>query len=78
MTGKTALILGATGGSGHAVARALMGDGWQITALHRHPESHPVLTQVNPVVEVDCLAVESPDGARTSGGQLGLGLGLDP
>ncbi|MEP1880412.1 MAG: NAD(P)H-binding protein, partial [Roseibium sp.] len=38
MTGKTALILGATGGSGLAVARALLAGGWKIRALHRHPE----------------------------------------
>lgn len=34
---KTALILGATGGIGGAVAAALRKRGWRITALHRDP-----------------------------------------
>ncbi|WP_289035110.1 NAD-dependent epimerase/dehydratase family protein [uncultured Roseibium sp.] len=38
MTDKTALILGATGGSGMAVAQALLARGWKIRALHRHPD----------------------------------------
>ena len=33
----TALILGATGGIGHEVAKALHRNGWQINALHRDP-----------------------------------------
>ncbi|HLW92505.1 MAG TPA: NAD-dependent epimerase/dehydratase family protein [Roseiarcus sp.] len=35
MTQKTALILGATGGVGGAVAKALSARGWRIRALHR-------------------------------------------
>lgn len=34
---KTALILGATGGVGGEVARALLADGWRVRALHRDP-----------------------------------------
>ena len=37
MSGKTALVLGATGGIGGAVARALLRNGWQVRALTRDP-----------------------------------------
>jgi nucleoside-diphosphate-sugar epimerase len=36
---KTALVLGATGGIGGAVARRLAEAGWAIRALHRNPDS---------------------------------------
>ncbi len=35
---KTALVIGATGGVGGAVAKALMADGWRVKALNRDPE----------------------------------------
>src|SRR5437667_7427201 len=38
---RTALVIGATGGAGAAVARALSGRGWRIKALHRRPEQAP-------------------------------------
>lgn len=34
---KTALVLGATGGSGGEIARALLARGWRVRALHRDP-----------------------------------------
>ncbi len=37
MNSKTALVLGATGGVGGAVALALLGHGWQVRALTRDP-----------------------------------------
>jgi nucleoside-diphosphate-sugar epimerase len=37
MSNKTALVLGATGGIGGAVARALLRRGWQVRALTRDP-----------------------------------------
>jgi nucleoside-diphosphate-sugar epimerase len=37
--GKTALVLGATGGIGGEVARVLLARGWQVKALHRTPLS---------------------------------------
>ncbi len=36
--GKKALVIGATGGAGHAVAVALRRHGWRIRAMHRDPE----------------------------------------
>ncbi|MEH6693497.1 MAG: NAD-dependent epimerase/dehydratase family protein [Hyphomonas sp.] len=36
---RTALILGATGGAGYEIAKALRAHGWQIRAMHRRPES---------------------------------------
>ncbi len=38
MTTRTALVLGATGGVGGAVARRLLGEGWTVRALHRDPD----------------------------------------
>ncbi|MEX2479385.1 MAG: SDR family NAD(P)-dependent oxidoreductase [Gammaproteobacteria bacterium] len=35
---RTALVIGATGGIGHAVAEALLAHGWTVKALHREPE----------------------------------------
>ncbi|HUN50839.1 MAG TPA: NAD(P)H-binding protein [Candidatus Sulfotelmatobacter sp.] len=36
--GRLALVIGATGGLGGEVARALLAHGWRVRALHRHPE----------------------------------------
>ncbi|OGN52057.1 MAG: hypothetical protein A2795_03325 [Caulobacterales bacterium RIFCSPHIGHO2_01_FULL_67_30] len=38
MTTKSALVLGATGGAGGAVAARLLKAGWSVRALHRRPE----------------------------------------
>jgi nucleoside-diphosphate-sugar epimerase len=38
MAGRTALVIGATGGIGGEVAKALGKAGWQVRALHRAPE----------------------------------------
>src|SRR5262245_14755141 len=35
---RTALVLGATGGIGGEVARALLQKGWRVRGLHRQPE----------------------------------------
>jgi len=36
---KTALVIGATGGFGGAVAARLLASGWRVRALHRNPEA---------------------------------------
>ncbi|MFX5817300.1 NAD(P)H-binding protein, partial [Acinetobacter baumannii] len=36
---RTALVLGATGGVGGAIAARLIGDGWQVRALCRNSEA---------------------------------------
>ncbi|HEX4180338.1 MAG TPA: NAD-dependent epimerase/dehydratase family protein [Caulobacteraceae bacterium] len=38
-TPKTALVIGATGGVGGSVARALLARGWHVRALNRHPDA---------------------------------------
>lgn len=43
---KTALVLGATGGIGGEVARAMVGRGWRVLALCRHPDAAPPLEGV--------------------------------
>jgi nucleoside-diphosphate-sugar epimerase len=39
---RTALVLGATGGIGGEVAKLLLARGWNVRALHRHPDTVPV------------------------------------
>src|SRR4051812_45374592 len=39
---RTALVIGATGGVGSEVARALLARGWTVRALHRDPEQAKV------------------------------------
>src|SRR5689334_15081061 len=36
---RTALVIGATGGVGGAIARRLLADGWRVTALNRDPDA---------------------------------------
>jgi nucleoside-diphosphate-sugar epimerase len=38
-TGKTALVIGATGGIGGEIAERLLKDGWTVRALNRNPEA---------------------------------------
>ena len=47
---KTALVIGATGGVGGAVARALIARGWRVRALNRHPER---AAAAEPALKVD-------------------------
>ncbi|ATQ44494.1 NAD(P)H-binding protein [Caulobacter mirabilis] len=43
---KTALVLGATGGVGGEMTRALIRHGWRVRALARRPEAAPAMTGV--------------------------------
>ena len=38
MTDRLALVIGATGGLGGALADRLLADGWRVRALHRDPD----------------------------------------
>ncbi|MFI9724131.1 NmrA family NAD(P)-binding protein [Streptomyces sp. NPDC052396] len=40
-TGKTVVVVGATGPQGRAVTRHLLGSGWEVRALTRDPEGAP-------------------------------------
>lgn len=35
---RTALVIGPSGGAGHAVGEALVAHGWNVRAMHRHPD----------------------------------------
>jgi nucleoside-diphosphate-sugar epimerase len=45
MDGPLALVIGATGGIGGAVADRLLGSGWRVRALHRSPEAAAAKTR---------------------------------
>lgn len=49
--GRTALIIGATGGFGGAVAQALATRGWHLRALHRDPERARRRTTLPPAID---------------------------
>jgi nucleoside-diphosphate-sugar epimerase len=48
---KTALIIGATGGIGGAVAKVLLAKGWYVRALHRDPAKAVAATRAMPGIE---------------------------
>ncbi|KJS39903.1 MAG: membrane protein [Hyphomonas sp. BRH_c22] len=52
---RTALILGATGGAGYEIARALRARGWQIRAMHRRPDAVSSLMPEADWVEGDAM-----------------------
>ena len=60
---KTALILGATGGIGGAVATALSQRGWRITALHRDPARAGKKTGAITWVHGDAMSPQDVVGA---------------
>ena len=74
--GKTALILGATGGAGYETARALLRRGWRIRALHRRPEVAQVLLPEAEWVRGD--AMRASDVAAAAQGAHAIFHGVNP
>src|ERR1700730_14740984 len=56
-----ALIIGATGGIGHAATEALIAHGWSLTALHRDPAHAAAAFPSIPVEWVKGDAMSAPD-----------------
>ncbi|MEJ8476341.1 NAD(P)H-binding protein [Roseibium algae] len=76
MIEKTALILGATGGSGYAVARALLAQGWRIRALHRRPEE--VCSLIPEVVWIKGDAMDTASVVAAAEGVCLIFHGVNP
>lgn len=55
---RTALILGATGGAGFEIAQALRAHGWQIRAMHRHPDDVSSLIPDADWIQGDAMKAE--------------------
>lgn len=58
---KTAMVLGASGGIGRALVKALTHEGWTVLAVARHPDDLAVLTPH--VIEAD---LASPHAVQTA------------
>ena len=64
---RTALVLGATGGIGGAVARGLLARGWRVAALNRRAAGQPVragLTWIQGDATVAADVIRAAEGAR--------------
>jgi nucleoside-diphosphate-sugar epimerase len=68
---KTALVLGATGGIGGAVARALLAHGWRVKALNRNPTK---AAQDHPGLGVQWLAGDSLQAQSVIAAAQGVSL----
>jgi NAD(P)-dependent dehydrogenase (short-subunit alcohol dehydrogenase family) len=88
---KLALVIGATGGIGGAVAERLLAGGWRVRALHRNPQAarrtagRPGLewVQGDAMVEADVVAAAQGvslvmHGANPPGYRNWAGLQLPP
>lgn len=58
--GKKILVFGATGNQGGAVARHLLGDGWEVLAVTRNPESEAALALKNAGAELVQADMDDP------------------
>jgi nucleoside-diphosphate-sugar epimerase len=73
---KTALVLGATGGIGGAIARSLLARGWNVRALNRNPGGIP-----KPLAGIDWIrgdAMNQADVVRAAEGTALIVHGVNP
>lgn len=68
--GKTALILGATGGIGGAVAKRLAADGWHIRALNRNPDKARLAASGYEWLRGDAMSAEDVRAAAEGAGLI--------
>jgi len=65
---RTALVLGATGGIGGQVAKLLLARGWNVRALHRHPDTLPAERKTSGLQWLRGDAMSATDVARAASG----------
>jgi nucleoside-diphosphate-sugar epimerase len=70
-SGRAALVVGATGGIGRAVAEALIAHGWRVTALHRDPER---ARRISPDLPVDWVRGDAMNEADVVAAAKGAGI----
>lgn len=75
---RTALVLGATGGVGGEVARLLTARGWQVRALHRHPEKLPAAARASGMVWQRGDAMSAADVAAAAAGAAVIVHAVNP
>lgn len=68
-TSKLALVIGATGGIGGAVAERLVAEGWRVRAMNRNPDAARIGREKFEWVKGDAM-VEADVGAAAAGVQL--------
>lgn len=73
----TALVLGATGGFGGAVANELIRRGWHVRAMHRRPEEMAAANPNSPIEWIGGDAMEPGDTARAVEGVRVIVHGLN-
>ena len=75
---RTALVIGATGGIGGAVARALVGQAWQVTAMHRDPAKAAAASDLAGIEWVKGDAMREADVVASSEGASIIFHGANP
>ena len=78
---RTALILGATGGIGGAVAVALLRHGWRVVGMARDPAGHHKPTGTDPLAGVQWIAgdaMNADDVRRAAAGAAVIFHGVNP
>jgi nucleoside-diphosphate-sugar epimerase len=75
-TRPVALVLGATGGVGGALAEALLARGYEVRAMHRNPEAHSVKRPAYEWVKGD--AMNAADVLRAADGVRLIVHGVNP